>query len=200
MKNAKKLILLALCAVLLVGASVMGTLAYLTSTDKVENTFTVGKVEITMDEADVDEYGVPVDGATRVQENEYKLIPGHTYTKDPTIHVAQGSEACYVFVKIENGIAGIEGTAKIADQLAANGWAQLATGSDIWYKGTAVDARNAAQDVAVFGSFTIATTASGTDIANLASAKIIVTAYAIQADGFNSAVEAWTSASGSFNS
>ena len=42
MKNAKKVLLLVLCAVLLVGASVAGTVAYLTATDSVENTFTVG--------------------------------------------------------------------------------------------------------------------------------------------------------------
>ena len=51
MKTKSKALLLTLCAVLLVAASVMGTMAYLTSTDKVENTFTVGNVKITLDEA-----------------------------------------------------------------------------------------------------------------------------------------------------
>ena len=42
MKTKRKALLLSLCAVLLVAVSVMGTIAYLTSTDNVANTFTVG--------------------------------------------------------------------------------------------------------------------------------------------------------------
>ena len=97
MKKSKA-ILMALCAVLLVAASVMGTLAYLTSTDTVVNTFTVGKVEITLDEADVNADGTPVQGADRVDANEYHLLPGHTYAKDPIVHVDADSEDCYLFV------------------------------------------------------------------------------------------------------
>ena len=53
MKTRSKALVLTLCAVLLVVATVMGTMAYLTSTDTVTNTFTVGKVAITLDEAKV---------------------------------------------------------------------------------------------------------------------------------------------------
>ena len=85
MKTTKKALLLALCAVLLVVSTVFATLAYLTSTTKVvTNTFTVGDIVITLDETDVDVYGKK-DGETRVLKNDYKLIPGHNYTKDPTI-------------------------------------------------------------------------------------------------------------------
>lgn len=91
-----KAILMALCAVLLVAASVMGTLAYLTSTDTVTNTFTVGKVAIKLDEAKVDVNGTPVAGAARVQSNDYKLMPGHEYVKDPTVHVKADSEPSYI--------------------------------------------------------------------------------------------------------
>jgi len=103
MKNAKKVLLLVLCAVLLVGASVMGTLAYLTSQDDVVNTFTVGKVEIKLDEAPVDDDGKKTEGA-RVQSNEYHLQPGLTYDKDPMVTVIKNSEDCYVrmFVTINN--------------------------------------------------------------------------------------------------
>lgn len=99
MKKTSKALLLTLCAVLLVAASVMGTMAYLTDTDKVENTFTVGKVAIKLDEAQVNEAGEVV-GADRVKENSYHLLPGHTYTKDPTVTVLQGSEESYVRLKV----------------------------------------------------------------------------------------------------
>ena len=100
MKTKSKALLLTLCAVLLVAASVLGTMAYLTSTDTVENTFTVGKVKITLDEAEVTPDGKPVTPANRVKGNEYKLMPGHTYTKDPTVTVEKGSESSYVRMKV----------------------------------------------------------------------------------------------------
>ena len=100
MKTKSKALLLTLCAVLLVAASVMGTMAYLTSTDKVENTFTVGNVTITLDEAKVNTDGTPVTPAERVKANEYKLLPGHTYTKDPTVTVKAVSESSYVRMKV----------------------------------------------------------------------------------------------------
>ena len=100
MKKTTKALLLALCAVLLVAASVMGTMAYLTASDSVKNTFTVGNVRITLDEAQVNENGTPVEGAARVKENSYKLIPGVTYTKDPTVTVLNGSVESYVRMKV----------------------------------------------------------------------------------------------------
>ena len=95
MKTKSKALLLTLCAVLLVAASVLGTMAYLTSTDTVTNTFTVGKVEITLDETDVTNPTGP-----RVKANSYKLMPGTTYTKDPTVTVKAGSEESYVRMKV----------------------------------------------------------------------------------------------------
>ncbi len=100
MKTKSKALLLTLCAVLLIAASVLGTMAYLTSTAKVENTFTVGKVEIKLDEAKVTADGIPVEGAARVTANSYKLMPGNTYTKDPTVTVKAGSEESYVRMKV----------------------------------------------------------------------------------------------------
>lgn len=100
MKTRSKALLLTLCAVLLVTASVLGTLAFLTSTDEVKNTFTVGSVNITLDEAKVKTDGTPVEGAARVKANEYHLLPGHTYTKDPTVTVKDGSESSYVRLKV----------------------------------------------------------------------------------------------------
>lgn len=178
MKKAKKIVALLLCAVLLVGATIAGTVAYLTDTDNVvTNTFTVGKVVITMDEVPVDAYGVPTTGDRRT-ENSYKLVPGHTYTKDPTIHVAAESEPCYLFVKIENGI-----NATLAGQ---TGWTQI-EGTNFWKYNSIVAPGG---DVVVFNSFTYSTTV--TDTTTDAAKQIKVTAYAIQADGFADVDAAWT--------
>lgn len=85
MKKTSKVLLLGLCAVLLVTASVFGTVAYLTDTESVKNTFTVGNIDITLDET----------------EATYKMIPGYTITKDPKVTVKTGSEPCWLFVKLE---------------------------------------------------------------------------------------------------
>lgn len=92
----KKALLLTLSAAALVAASAFGTMAYLTDKDTAVNTFTVGHVDITLDEAKVNEDGTPVEGADRVKENKYHLLPGHEYIKDPTVTVESGSEESYV--------------------------------------------------------------------------------------------------------
>ncbi len=96
---------MSLCAVLLVAASVLGTMAYLTDSKDVKNTFTVGNVTIKLDEAKVDEKGNLVKNqddtlADRVTQNEYKLLPGHTYVKDPTVTVLAPSVESYVRMKV----------------------------------------------------------------------------------------------------
>lgn len=196
MKKTSKALLLVLCAVLLVTTSVMGTLAYLTSTDSVENAFTVGKVVITLDEAKVDEYGeklndkdqVAKEGDTladRVDANKYKLIPGHKYFKDPTIHVSDESEDCWVFAKIANGL-GNNATINIDETK----WSVL---DDKTSEGYIVYAYNekvsAGGNVTVFTEFTYSKTVE--DTTNDAAKKINVLALAVQADGFATAKAAW---------
>lgn len=104
MRTRTKALLLTLCAVLLV-ATVFTTVAYLKSTDEVVNTFTVGKVKITLDEAEVTSDGTPMEGADRVKSNEYHLLPGHTYTKDPTVTVEKGSDESYIRMKVTFNLA-----------------------------------------------------------------------------------------------
>lgn len=199
MKTKTKALALVLAAVLLVTASVFGTMAYLTSQDTVTNTFTVGKVNITLDEAKVDDTGTAVTPAERVKENIYKLLPGHTYTKDPTVHFAADSEASYLFVKVENGIAGIETKESgktIAEQIDENGWTSLAGVDNVYYK--AVDANTGASaiDYAVFGSFAIDGSFTNDTLASCENATVTVTAYAVQKDGFDSASAAWSATFG----
>lgn len=198
MKTRSKALVLTLCAVLLVVATVMGTMAYLTSTDSVTNTFTVGKVAITLDEAKVNLNGTPVANADRVKENAYKLIPGHSYTKDPTVHVTADSEDSYIFVKVENGIAALEAQDNntIANQIAAKGWMVLDDVANVYYK--VYTSKNTVEDLVVFESFKIADAVSGTDAWNAIgdNTKITVTAYAVQKDGFANAKAAWNATFG----
>ncbi|MCI7624666.1 MAG: SipW-dependent-type signal peptide-containing protein [Clostridiales bacterium] len=214
MKTKSKALLLTLCAVLLVAASVMGTMAYLTSTDKVENTFTVGNVKITLDEAKVNTDGTPVTPAERVKANSYKLLPGHTYNKDPMVTVLSGSEASYIKMTVTFSKAGA------LDAIFASTGADLTSifngydsanwiykgntkdaGADtrtyeFWYKET-VGAPNA--DVALdalFDSITVPGTITNKQLETIKGMTITVNAYAIQADGFDNADAAWAAYAG----
>ena len=194
-KKNKKLVTVVsamFCAVVLVAGSIAGTIAYLTSTVTIQNTFTVGNVAITMDETKVDLYGKAVTPADRTDTNKYKLIPGHSYVKDPTIHVDANSESCYLFVKVENGLDAIDGDS-ISTSLAENGWAQIGT-SNVWYFNNKTT-DNAEDDIVLAGvskvTFSTFSIINSADVAAYKDAKIVVTAYAVQSDGFADANAAW---------
>ena len=202
MKNAKKVLLLLLCAVLLMGTTIFATMAYLTDTETVTNTFTAGSVGITLDEADVKPDGTYESDATvRVYENTYHLLPGHTYIKDPTVHISKDSEACYVFVKVVDEISSIEDATTVEAQMTANGWAKLDGEENVWYyekvvtPGTTADTAFSGDtdgvDLLVFESFKITGDA---DVVAFNGLTITVQAYAVQADNFGTAKAAWDAA------
>lgn len=93
----KRSFIMLLCAIVVMSSAAFGTIAYLTDRAAVKNTFTVGNVDITVDETKVNPDGTPVEPAERTEEsNDYKLLPGQTYVKDPTLTVKAKSEEAYV--------------------------------------------------------------------------------------------------------
>ena len=203
MKTRSKALLLILCAMLLLIASALGTVAYLTVQDTVTNTFSVGQVNITLDDVSVDKRGMKARSTSApVDENDHILMPGHTYTREHTIHVDAVSEDSYLFVKVENGIACYEaassaeegGYRTIADQIKANGWTALESAADVYYREYAKS--SAGSDFAVFGTFKIADNANDAESWGSYDAKVTVTAYAVQKDGFDTASDAWTATFG----
>lgn len=197
----RKALVYVCCAMLLVSVSVAATIAYFTDTEAVTNTFTVGKVGISLDEAEVvATSGEAVSGADRVQENDYHLVPGKTYVKDPTVHVDDDSENCWLFVKIVNEIAAIEIDEAdtthdtIAEQMKTKGWTPIEEDSNIYaYK----EIVSAGADIVVFEEFTIDGASVTNDILkDYAEKTVKITAYAIQAAGFESktAQGIWTEA------
>ena len=86
--SKKKIITLALVAIVAITAIASASLAYFTDTKTADNTFTMGNVKITLDEAPVDEFGQAIDG-DRVAGNRYgtsAVYPGAVLHKDPTVH------------------------------------------------------------------------------------------------------------------
>lgn len=222
MKKFAKVMAVLMCAALLVCGSIFGTLAYLTSqTPTLTNTFTVGSVSISLSECLVDNTGKKVTGtgAGRVSTTqEYKLVPGGEYDKDPTIHVNYGSEKCYLYARINNEIgAGNADPTKdsTVDQLAANGWTKLVdvtSTESIWYysgKSATLTPTLAAdqydsegylglgehgKDYVLFTKIYI--NPAITDMTGLSGKKIEITAYAVQQEGFANAEAAWNATFG----
>lgn len=206
----KKSIALVMMAVLLVAASVMGTLAYLTSKDTVKNTFTVGKVAIKLDEAKVDMNGVAVKPAERVQRNEYKLMPGHTYTKDPMVTVLKGSEPSYIKMTVTFSKAneldaifaptGADLTSIFKGYNDANwiakGNTKDATANtrtyEFWYKEPIGASDGDVALDALFDSITVPGEITQKQLDTIKDMTITVNAYAIQADGSTDAADAWS--------
>lgn len=136
----KKKIALLMAMVMLFGMTVAGTLAWLQAeTDPVVNTFTVGNINITLDEADVDDTDEDGDVTERDKANEYKMIPGQTYTKDPIVTVKADSEDCYLFVKVielNNTLPGT--TDKVIEwTMLETGWTYDAT-NDVYHRNVAL--------------------------------------------------------------
>ena len=128
----KKKLVIAICSIFAVAAivtgSVLGTIAYLTASAAVSNVFTVGNVQIVMDESKVTPKGeLDTSYTGRVDTNTYHLVPGTKYLKDPQIRVNSGSEDSYLFVLVRNDLEGIgpKGDTPyltIAEQMEYLGW------------------------------------------------------------------------------
>lgn len=200
-KKLRKLLTLVCCAVMLVCVTVGATVAYLTSQDTVTNTFTVGKVGITMDETDVDMNGDPIPNATsRVHENEYKLMPGHTYTKDPTIHIDDATEESYLAltVAVTNASAsdtlfGTNSGVDIADVLVGLDTTKWTISSTVTndvrtyimvYNETIT---GSTADIVVFREVQVPGTITNDQLDTLNDTTMTINAYAVQKDGFSSA-------------
>ena len=211
----KKRSLVTICSLLLVAAaSVMGTLAYLTDTDSAVNTFTIGQVDIALDEAAVDRDGkLRVDGegnpVDRVKGNEYHLIPGQTYIKDPTVTVKANSEESYIRMKVTiNCLAELDAifAPDGADLTAVfNGY-----DPEVWiYAGEKRDettntityefrykeaVTGGTEDIvlnALFDSFTLSGEITGEELKTIRDLTITVYGHAIQAIGFDNETAAW---------
>lgn len=216
MKKRTKALLLVLCALMLVTTSVMGTVAYLTSTADVANTFTVGDIAIKLDETTVDADGKAVEPAARTEEGnkDVKLIPGRTITKDPTVWVRKGSEPAYIRMKVT--ISNFTALKSIFDesflpQDYVEGWDKTTwvPTNDVAIDSTKDTATyefrykeiytapidnivDFAQLPALFQTFTLPGEGIGnTELATLEGLTITVVAEAIQAETFANADAAW---------
>ena len=179
MKTRNKALVLTLCAVLLVVATVMGTLAYLTdTTQEITNTFTVGKVEIELKET----------------KTNFKMVPGCEIEKDPKVTVKEGSEACWLFVKMDKA-NDVENYLNIT---VADGWTQLkdANNADVtgvYYRKVEANQIGTAFSVLANDKVTVKDTVTTAmmQAAEQNAPTLTFKAYACQLSNVNTPAEAW---------
>ena len=174
-----------LALVLVIGCVAGGTVAWLVATsDTVTNTFTYGNINIDL---------------TETTGTNYKIIPGKDIEKDPKVTVKGGSEACWLFVKVEEVGAISTITTDPVHYAIDTGWAQLKDkdGKDVsgvYYRLVdAVDndtAFNVLKDnkILVSGELT-KETINGYAVQQ---PKLTFTAYAVQQENIADAATAWS--------
>ena len=179
----KKGLLLTLALVLAIGLGIGATLAYLyTDTTPLVNTFEYGDVNIKLEET----------------IKTFKMIPGNDIAKDPTVTVLKDSEACWLFVKIEE-------SANFDDFMTygiAQGWHEL-TGvagvSGVYYR--EVDATTAdtpfpvlaVKDGFATGYVTVKSSVTKKMLnEGFTAPTLTFTAYAVQKANVASVTDAWT--------
>ena len=176
-----------LALVLVIGCVAGGTVAWLVAkTDPVVNTFTYGNINIALTEDA---------GGT---EKQFKIIPGTDITKAPKVTVKGGSEACWLFVKVEEVGAISTITTDPVHYAIDTGWAQLKDkdGKDVsgvYYR--LVDAVNndTAFNVLKDNKIIVSGELTKETIKGYAvqQPKLTFTAYAVQKENITTAADAW---------
>lgn len=174
----KKLTMIAALA-LAVCIGVGGTLAWLTSqTQAITNTFTVGKVDITLQEKKIggDTF---LDAKTEAKAQTYKVSPGVPVDKEADVIVKANSEDSYLFVKV------VKGTSFDAnfEYTIADGWTALTGVDGVYYR--TVNANTADQTFDVLKDNQVIVKESVTTLD--ANATLSFQAYAIQQAGISAA-------------
>ena len=182
MKNRRnvsnKTVAILLALVLAIGCAVGGTLAWLISkTAPVVNTFTYGDINIDLAET---------------TGTDYKITPGVNISKDPKVTVKANSEACWLFVKVEE-----QGTF-VADKVTygiADDWRKgdgNGIPKNVYYREVGAVTDDTPFNVLKDNQVIVSDTLTKEDIKGItAKPTLTFTAYAVQKDGIDTAADAW---------
>ena len=166
-----------LALVLVIGCVAGGTVAWLVAkTEPVVNTFTYGNIDIAL---------------TETTGTSYKIIPGTDITKNPKVTVKGGSEACWLFVKVE------ESGTFVADKVTYaidKGWKALEGEKGVYYREVAAVTADTDFSVLEGNKITVKDTLTKGDIKDIAATNptLKITAYAVQQENIADAATAWS--------
>lgn len=192
MRKGYKVMALVLAVVLVLGAVIGTTVAWLiTNTTPVVNTFTYGDINITLEETDT---GLDEDNDKKT--NQYQMVPGKEIDKDPKVTVLKNSEDCWLFVKLEKS----SNFDEFMTYAIADGWTELDATKypGIYYREVAMSDNDAEFTVLKDNKVTVKTDVTkdmfnklDADANNKIYPQLKVTAYAVQKAGVDTPDAAW---------
>lgn len=246
MKTKTKAVFLSVCAIAVVAASIVGTVAYFTDKNTVTNTFTVGNVNISLKEHKVErnETTGKFEKLTETTESgvDYGVVyPGDEIPKDPTVTVGKDSSDAWVVAKVTvknsdldnpllgfykdtwggvdltgfvaGGICDNAMKSATAEDTAKSGDDFLFYNDDYWLGQKKITVKAATEttpeeaeweftyyfktpkskdtEIVLFENVNIPETWGNEAVSAIGNVKIEVTAYAIQAQGFDDIFTAW---------
>lgn len=192
----KKTLALVLALTLLVAGVVGGTLAWLTATTgEVQNTFTVGDIQLTLTETP----NTDTNKDEKPDVWQAQIIPGYSYDKDPVVTIDNKVD-CYLFVKFEetNSKTYLDYTSTLTTD---NGWTQgdgTNIPSNVWYRTVNVADTTKSWNLLAGNTVAVKSGLTNEQMTTAASTTITMTytAYACQLYKNNTetftAAEAWT--------
>ncbi len=198
----KKVVVLVLAAMMVLGCAMGATLAWLTDSATVTNTFTPSNIDITLTETNP---ALDTDTNSPNKGNHVaKMVPGSDITKDPKVTVLKNSEKCFLFIEIDNSeVAGY------LDYTVATGWTQLTglptdtddpdyTANDVYYRVVNSSTGDQQFDILADNKVTVKSDLGKTEMAAVGTGvDMVFTAYAVQyeniatADDNANALLAW---------
>jgi len=181
-----KITLIAVAFALVLTVAIGSTIAYFTQKKTITNVFVIGDgVDVEFDE-EIDPSATP--STDDPNTNEFPLIPGHTFIKDPYATVGEKSEDFYLFVKVVT-------SGDYCDKLLYEmdeAWDEFDAANKIYV----IEVKDVTAETVyhVFKDGTVTVDASLTQeeleaIETLPTIDVMF--YAIQMDGFDTAAAAW---------
>lgn len=182
-----------LALTMVVGCAVDGTVAWLVSESKSSvSTFTLGDINIEL--------------AEESGSQPLKIIPGVEITRTLRVKVMPNSEACWLFVKVEETNwpdfkKTDETTRKVSYSVnVPNDWKALEGNPGVYYREVSAEDAKTGVEYDVNGVVVVSEELTKAEINSIASGtqpQLSFTAYAVQRDGIGDAATAWAAANNS---
>jgi hypothetical protein len=169
-----KLIVAIALLICVVALGIGSTVAFLTRlVGPLDNTFIIGDIDMTLEET---------------AGNQYQLIPGNTYKKDPTVTVKSGSVDCWIFVEITK----TANPDAYLDYSVAESWFPLTGHSGVYYRSVSEITEDVSFEVLSGNMITVKETLTKEVMQGITvTPKLTFTAYAIQSLGLETAAAAY---------
>ena len=180
-----------LALTMVVGCAVDGTVAWLVSeSESSVSTFTLGDINIKLTEAES-------------ESQPLKIIPGVEIRRSLKVTVEPNSEACWLFVKVEEtnwpDLKETDGTTRKVSYSVdvQNGWTALNTHPGVYYREVSAEDAQRGDAYDVNCNVTVSQMLTKAEVNSIAAGtqpRLSFTAYAVQRLGIDDAAAAWAAA------